>query len=276
MKTRGSGAGPMKKPASTRTGATNSATCAAEPMAMLTDRSIWSLRATSTATQCSAALPTIATTTAPMKNSDSPSDSEAACDRSDEHLGHHSDQDRPRRRASPPTCATDQPQSPLLLVGGIETPGASCSENKQPEDVGRRSARPRLQSGDHLHRRAEIEVARRRRRGSPRPSTSWNTAGTANAAAAEHQHRGSGRSRSVRLKRCPSRPRPPTSIAAPSTSRMLPMIDPIRVALTSSWRPSAEREQGDDQLRRVAEGDVQETADPPHLSARPAPRWRGP
>ena len=68
----------MKNPASTRTGVTNSATWALEPMAMLIDRSILSLRATSTATQCSAALPTMATTMAPMKNSDRPSDSEAA------------------------------------------------------------------------------------------------------------------------------------------------------------------------------------------------------
>ena len=45
---------------------------------MLTARSILSFLATSTATQCSAALPTIATTIAPMKNSDSPTDSEAS------------------------------------------------------------------------------------------------------------------------------------------------------------------------------------------------------
>ena len=45
---------------------------------MLTARSILSLRATSTATQCSAALPTIATTITPMKNSESPTDSEAS------------------------------------------------------------------------------------------------------------------------------------------------------------------------------------------------------
>ena len=45
---------------------------------MFTARSILSLRATSTATQCSAALPTIATTIAPMKNSLSPTDSAAS------------------------------------------------------------------------------------------------------------------------------------------------------------------------------------------------------
>src|SRR3954470_17516933 len=68
----------MKNEAITSTGATNSATWALEPIEMLTARSILSLRATSTATQCSAALPTIATTIAPMKNSERPMDSEAS------------------------------------------------------------------------------------------------------------------------------------------------------------------------------------------------------
>ena len=62
----------------TRTGATKRATWPLEPIAMLTARSILSLRATRTATQCSAALPTIATTTTPMKNSERPTDSEAS------------------------------------------------------------------------------------------------------------------------------------------------------------------------------------------------------
>ena len=57
----------------TSTGATNRAIWALEPMAMFTARSILSFMATSTATQCSAALPTMATTMTPMKNSLSPS-----------------------------------------------------------------------------------------------------------------------------------------------------------------------------------------------------------
>ena len=47
----------------------------------------------------------------------------------------------------------------------------------------------------------------------------------------------------VRLKVCLSRPIPPASIAAPRTSRMLPMIEPTIEALTTScspW-PSAKR-----------------------------------
>ena len=62
----------------TSTGATNIAIWALDPIAMLTERSILSLTATSTATQCSAALPTIATTITPMKNSLSPTASEAS------------------------------------------------------------------------------------------------------------------------------------------------------------------------------------------------------
>jgi hypothetical protein len=78
LKTSGIGPGPITKESSTSTGATNIATWALDPIAMLTERSILSLTATSTATQCSAALPTIATTMIPMKNSLSPIDSEAA------------------------------------------------------------------------------------------------------------------------------------------------------------------------------------------------------
>src|SRR3954468_18156989 len=42
----------------------------------------------------------------------------------------------------------------------------------------------------------------------------------------------------VRSKRWRSRPRPPTNIAAPRTSRMLPRIEPISDALTTSCRPA--------------------------------------
>ena len=45
---------------------------------MLTDRSILSRAAKNTATQCSAALPTIATTITPTKNGDRPTASDAS------------------------------------------------------------------------------------------------------------------------------------------------------------------------------------------------------
>src|SRR5882724_8757648 len=68
----------MKNEVRTSTGATKRATWALEPIAMLTARSILFFIATSTATQCSAALPTIATTITPMKNSERPIECEAS------------------------------------------------------------------------------------------------------------------------------------------------------------------------------------------------------
>ncbi len=87
---------------------------------MLTERSILSLRATSTATQCSAALPTIATTIAPMKNSDRPSDSEAA------PIDPTSTSDiRPTKTPAMASIATESANrptpDPLLVVGGVWT-----------------------------------------------------------------------------------------------------------------------------------------------------------
>ena len=55
---------------------------------MFTARSILSLAATSTATQCSAALPTIATTNTPTKNSDRPIVLGGLGDRAHQDLGH--------------------------------------------------------------------------------------------------------------------------------------------------------------------------------------------
>src|SRR6516164_2802646 len=72
------GEGPTANDSNTSTGATNSPICAPEPIAMFTARSILSLDAATTATKCSAALPTIATTNAPTKNCDKPI-SRAAC-----------------------------------------------------------------------------------------------------------------------------------------------------------------------------------------------------
>ena len=43
----------------------------------------------------------------------------------------------------------------------------------------------------------------------------------------------------VRLKVCLSRDQPPTTIAAPSTSRTFPMIEPTIEAFTTSCRPSS-------------------------------------
>src|SRR6476646_10341953 len=68
----------MTTAASTSTGATNRAIWAPDPTAMLTEMSILSREAKYTATQCSAALPTTATTITPTKNGDSPMAADAS------------------------------------------------------------------------------------------------------------------------------------------------------------------------------------------------------
>ncbi len=73
--------------------------------------------------------------------------------------------------------------------------------------------------------------------GSPWPSTSSKIAGISSAAAASSSIEVCTLA-PVRLNSCSLRPIPPTNIAAPSTSRMLPMIEPMIDALTTSCSPS--------------------------------------
>jgi hypothetical protein len=69
------------------------------------------------------------------------------------------------------------------------------------------------------------------------PSMSWKTAGSTSAAAASRSM-STWTLAAVRSKYCRSRLRPPTNIAAPMTSRMLPRIEPMIDALTTSCRPA--------------------------------------
>ena len=73
--------------------------------------------------------------------------------------------------------------------------------------------------------------------GRPPPETSWKIAGIASAAAASSSISACTLA-AVRSKLWRSRFQPPTSIAAPITSRMLPRIEPTSEALTTSWSPS--------------------------------------
>ena len=73
--------------------------------------------------------------------------------------------------------------------------------------------------------------------GRPPPATSWKIAGIASAVAASISISDCTPA-AVRSNFWRSRLRPPTSIAAPMTSRMLPRIEPTSEALTTSWRPS--------------------------------------
>ena len=73
--------------------------------------------------------------------------------------------------------------------------------------------------------------------GRPEPSTRTKTAGITIAAAARKSIE-DWTPAAVRSKTCLRLPMPPTSIAAPSTSSTLPMIEPMIVAFTSSCRPA--------------------------------------
>ena len=73
--------------------------------------------------------------------------------------------------------------------------------------------------------------------GSPPPATSWKIAGITSAAAASISISDCTPA-AVRSNFWRSRLRPPTNIAAPMTSRMLPRIEPTSEALTTSWSPS--------------------------------------
>ena len=73
--------------------------------------------------------------------------------------------------------------------------------------------------------------------GRPPPSTSWNTAGSTSATTASSSMPAWVLA-AVRSNVCVLYLSPPTSIAAPMTSRMLPRIEPISDALTTSCSPS--------------------------------------
>ena len=74
--------------------------------------------------------------------------------------------------------------------------------------------------------------------GRPPPWISWKAAGRTRAASASSSI-ADWAFAAVALKLCLSRLAPPTTIAAPSTSRMLPMIEPTIEALTTSCSPSS-------------------------------------
>ena len=109
---------------------------------MLIERSILSLRATTTATQCSAALPTIATITAPMKNSESPMLCEAAT------IEWTSTSDMIATatpaiasmttdvRTLQPSVSSPSP-SASISSGGLKRSRWVFSEKRRPDDVGR-------------------------------------------------------------------------------------------------------------------------------------------
>ena len=123
---------------------------------MLTERSILSLCATSTATQCSAALPTIATTIAPMKNSDRPSDSEAA-PIDPTRTSDITPTTTPATASIATERRTDQPHDPLLVIRGSWAGSRWVLQREVQPDHVDDDQDGGDQAGEELDRRAELD-----------------------------------------------------------------------------------------------------------------------
>ena len=162
-------------------------------------------------------------------------------------------------------------------LSGLNTSWCVLSENHRPGEV--REQQHDRDRGRHVRdvgRVARRLLAQRRQLVAPRQQEHRRQHERDHR---EQQHRGL-RARRLGHELLRSRPQPPIRNAAPITSSRLPRMEPTIEALTTSCRPFVEREQGDDQLRRVAERDVQQPADARpgavrQLLGRPAHERRG-
>src|SRR5215213_5826080 len=175
LNTRAIGNGPMTNDASTSTGATNRAIWAPDPTAMLTEMSILSREAKYTATQCSAALPTTATTITPTKKGDSP----MAADASVMEWSRISDT-QPTAAPAPASMSTllrtDHGSPPCSSSSweGLNRCGWVFRENTNPAayEASSTTATPT----DSACRSPGNSTARAVGSGSPPPATNWNIA----------------------------------------------------------------------------------------------------
>ena len=139
---------PMKWPAITSTGATKSAICMDEPMAMPRARSILPFMATRTAVECSAALPTMATTTTPMNTLPMPMRvarlahrvHQELADPAHEARGHHQDGDALPHRPDLAVVLVVEPVAALareqvLVALQLEEQAGGVGQQQHPRDV---------------------------------------------------------------------------------------------------------------------------------------------
>ena len=225
---------------------------------MLTARSILSLWATSTATQCSAALPTIATTITPMKNSLRPTDSDASAIEPT-----RTSDITPTATPAIASITTDrrtlQPSVSSCCVRGVEEVAVGP---QREEETGRRRSRSARAATATDSRSTSSRSRRARRRDRRQPAALGELEDRRHqqrrGREEEHQrlHAGGGRVEALPL-------------AADAADQHRGAHDEQDVAddraddrgLHDLVQPLAEREQRDDQLGRVAEGDVQQPAD---------------
>ena len=164
----------------TRAGATNSAICVDEPIAISSVTSTLFLRANSTAEECSAAFPMIGITINPTKSSESPSVCDRRLERPDEELRHQSDQAggcqqdadrlpaRPRRllvlgRRAEQMLVRDQREGERRDVEGDQHGGDRAGDDlplDQAVVAAEREQRRHQQAGDRQHERGRVHRGR--------------------------------------------------------------------------------------------------------------------
>ena len=226
---------------------------------MFTARSILSFMATSTATQCSAALPTMATTMTPMKNSLSPS-FEAASEIEPTRISDITPTATPAIASSDDRLAHRPRLAVLRVVGlGVEEVAVGLQREPQARHVGedqhaRHGGRQALDRGVVVH-----ALGARLRQ--PAPVDQLVDRGHDQRGGRQQQHRGLRRGgRAVEV--LAVAPEPAEEHRGPEHEQHVAHDRADDRGLDHLVQPCAEREEGDDELRRVAEGDVEQAADP--------------
>src|SRR5579885_43084 len=205
---------PMASPISTSTGATNRAIWAALPSAMESERSIWPRTATDTALACSEALPISAIRMTPTNVGVQPSPSVTPFTPST----NNSD-----RYATPMVASSRTITERRTLQSCTATP-SFCSCAYRWACVRSEKTRPAPYPSSSTMAATTLS---RSTCGALMGDVAASTAGISRAPAALA---------AVRSKRGLSRFSPPRKQARPSTARMLPRMEPINEALTTSVR----------------------------------------
>ena len=211
----------------------------------------------------------------PTKNGDSPIDSDASLIEPT-RISDITPTATPAS-ASISTALRTRPRLALVLlgrVGRVEEVAVGPEREHQPGEVGDQQ-HDRHGDREVLDVAAEVDFAFSSGPGSPPPCTSWKIAGIASAAAASSSMSACTLA-AVRSNVWRSRLRPPTQHRGAHHEQDVAEDRADQRGLDDLLQPLVQREQGDDDLGRVAEGDVEEAADARARSASRAARSPAP
>ena len=235
--------------------------------------SILSREAKYTATQCSAALPTIATMISDDEERRQADPLRRRLDRADEDLRHHADRDARARQHQ--HAALDAPRvlGRLVLAVGVEHVLVGLEREPQPGEV-----REQQHDGDRGRHVRDVGRVARRLLAQRRQLVAARQQEHRRQHERDHreqQHRGL-RARRLGHELVPLAPPAADQERRAHHQQQVAEDGPDDRRLHHLVQALVEREQGDDQLRRVAERDVQQPADARARPGAPAPRSRGP